>query len=247
LSGRTKCLKQIKNKVNTDFLSTLILNIETSTTVCSVCLADENQIIDIKETNDGFTHSENLHVFINELLTKNKVSPRELHAVSVSKGPGSYTGLRIGVSAAKGLCYALKIPLMSINTLQSLAAGVVNSKNKEKALYCPMLDARRMEVYFAIYDENQHEITPTRAEIINPETISGFNNFSHIYFFGDGAEKCWPELKKIPGAKIINGISPSSQNMIALSYEAYRGKRFEDIMNFEPLYLKEFFSYPKIK
>ena len=152
-----------------------ILCIETSTTVCSVCIIADEKIISFREVNNGFSHAENLHGFIEEVLKESNLSFSQLSAVAVSKGPGSYTGLRIGVSAAKGLCYALNIPLISIDTLQSMAWGAAQTKN-DTVLFCPMLDARRMEVYCAVYTKNLETVLPVNALVLDEKSIEVFNS-----------------------------------------------------------------------
>lgn len=215
-----------------------ILNIETSTTVCSVSISENDTLLASKEIDNGYSHAENLHVFIKELLTETNLNPNDLNAVAVSKGPGSYTGLRIGVSSAKGLCYALNIPLISINTLQILA-NCIENKN-EKYFYCPMLDARRMEVYTAVYDFNLNEDLPTEALIVDEQSIEKYKKYPSIYFFGDGMPKCKELLSALPNANFIEEVKPSAKNMVNLSYQKIINKQFEDVVYFEPFYLKDF-------
>ena len=215
-----------------------ILNIETSTTVCSVSISENDTLLASKEIDNGYSHAENLHVFIKELLTEINLNPNDLNAVAVSKGPGSYTGLRIGISSAKGLCYALNIPLISINTLQILANCIENKH--EKYFYCPMLDARRMEVYTAVYDFNLNEDLPTEALIVDEQSIEKYKKYSSIYFFGDGMPKCKELLSALPNANFIEEVKPSAKNMVNLSYQKIINKQFEDVVYFEPFYLKDF-------
>ena len=215
-----------------------ILNIETSTTLCSVSISKNNELLALKQIDNGYTHAENLHVFINELLIQTNLKPTQLSAVSVSKGPGSYTGLRIGVSAAKGLCYALNIPLISINTLQIMANSIVNKTQTN--FYCPMLDARRMEVYTAVYDYNLNTINPTQALIVDELSIDYYKKYTSIYFFGNGMPKCKDILSTLPNANFIENIQPSAQNMIELSYQKFSTNTYEDVAYFEPYYLKDF-------
>ena len=205
-----------------------ILNIETSTTVCSVSISENDTLLASKEIDNGYSHAENLHVFIKELLTETNLNPNDLNAVAVSKGPGSYTGLRIGVSSAKGLCYALNIPLISINTLQILA-NCIENKN-EKYFYCPMLDARRMEVYTAVYDFNLNEDLPTEALIVDEQSIEKYKKYPSIYFL----------LSALPNTNFIKEVKPSAKNMVNLSYQKIINKQFEDVVYFEPFYLKDF-------
>jgi len=175
----------------------LILNIETSTEVCSVSLTESGNQIVLKESNEGFNHSKSLTVFIEELFKENNLKINALEAVAVSKGPGSYTGLRIGVSVAKGLCYGLNIPLISVCSLESMAVHTasniekyVSDRNSLPFLFCPMIDARRMEVYTALYNSTGEEIRPVSAEIIDENFLSEFFDTNQILIFGNGAEKC---------------------------------------------------------
>jgi len=220
---------------------THILCIETSTTVCSVCVTANEKIISFREINNGFTHAENLHVFIEEILKEAGLSFSQLSAVAVSKGPGSYTGLRIGVSSAKGFCYALNIPLISIDTLQSMAWGVAQKK-QEDILYCPMLDARRMEVYCAVYDKDLNTVVPVNALVLDENSIEIFPKSKSILFFGDGMEKAKNLLQKNNFASFSLGIFPSSTNMAALAFAKFQQKQFKNVALFEPFYLKEFFT-----
>ena len=181
------------------------LAIETATPVCSVALIEENKVISLKESSESNAHSKVLTVFIQEIMETFEMDVRDLDAIVVSKGPGSYTGLRIGVSSAKGLCYAGDIPLISINTLQSMAYGVVLNtevKYSDTALLCPMIDARRMEVYSALYDVNGNKIRETKAEIIDESSFRDYLEKGEVFFFGDGAEKC-KEIISHPNAKFI--------------------------------------------
>ena len=220
----------------------MILNIETATTACSVCLARGETILAGEEINNGYSHSENLHVFIDKVLKEAGVVPAQLDAVAVSKGPGSYTGLRIGVSTAKGLCYSLKRPLISINTLKSMAAGMLAQQQDKNAVYCAMLDARRMEVYCAAYNDQLKEVMTTTAKIIDEESIHDLSFGKRAFFFGDGAEKCAAFIRNIPDAHIVPGIFPSAHQMAKLSVDAFEKKQYEDVAYFEPYYLKEFFT-----
>ncbi len=215
----------------------LILNIETATKNCSVSLAKSGEILAFKEFNDGsYTHGENLHVFIAAVMKEAAIAFSELDAIAVSKGPGSYTGLRIGVSAAKGLAYSLDIPLLSLLTLETLAHSL---EVEESALICPMLDARRMEVYSAVFDGNYQQIRETRAEIIDETSFADYLTQHKVYFLGDGAEKCKPIITH-ENAAFMDDHFPSSKQMAALSYEKYSDKKFEDTAYFEPFYLKDF-------
>lgn len=224
----------------------IFLHIESSSTVCSVCLSEDQKILGLKEIDNGYTHAENLHVFIYDLLNSCSILPKQLHAISVSSGPGSYTGLRIGFSAAKGLCFALKIPLITIDTLKILS---VEAKNKisSPGLLCPMIDAKRMEVYSALFDFDLNTILPSQPVIVDESNIDFFQSNQPIYFFGDGMNKS-KELfsKQIEKAHFIENIKASSKNMIQLAFEKYIENQFENIAYSEPNYLKDFFcTQPK--
>ena len=220
------------------------LAIETATPVCSVALIEENKVISLKESSESNAHSKVLTVFIQEIMETFEMDVRDLDAIVVSKGPGSYTGLRIGVSSAKGLCYAGDIPLISINTLQSMAYGVVlNSEVKysDTALLCPMIDARRMEVYSALYDVNGNKIRETKAEIIEESSFQDYLEKGEVYFFGDGAEKC-KEMITHANARFIEEFSVSAAHMALQINQKFQQSQFEDVAYFEPFYLKDFIA-----
>lgn len=217
-----------------------LLHIESSSTVCSVAISKDTELIAIKELNNGYTHAENLHVFIDELLKEKALKPTDLNAIAVSSGPGSYTGLRIGFSAAKGLAYALQIPLISIDTLKALSVLASKQINAD-ALYCPMMDARRMEVYCATYNKNLNEVLPIQALVVSEESIKVFDLQKPIYFFGDGMPKAKALLQTLPQVFFIDNINAGASGMIELAYAKYEAKQFEDTAYAEPNYLKEFF------
>ncbi len=217
----------------------LILNIETSTTLCSVSLAKEGKLIASKEVNEGYTHAENLHVFIEEVIAKAGSTVKDLNVIAVGSGPGSYTGLRIGVSAAKGLAYALQIPLIAVNTLQTMTAMAI-LQNKADVLFCPMLDARRMEVYTAIFDRSLNTVKATSAQILSEGELNFFDTGKPICFFGDGMPKCKELLKSIQQASFIDNIVPSAAALAEISYQKFKKEQFEDVAYFEPFYLKDF-------
>lgn len=221
-----------------------ILNIETATTVCSVSLSKNGALVFYKELNNGFTHAENLHVFIEEVLKESNISTKQLNAIAVSKGPGSYTGLRIGVSTAKGLAYALQLPLISIDTLQLMALQA-KTLQKENDFYCPMLDARRMEVYTAVYDHELIQQLPIEALIVDATSIQKFTTFSNVLFFGDGMPKCKETLHVLKNATFIENITPSAKDMCKLAYDKFITKQVEDVAYFEPFYLKDFLILKK--
>ena len=220
-----------------------ILNIETATKNCSVALALEGKTIVCREISDaGYSHAEKLHVFIEEVLQEAAVTFQDLKAIAVSQGPGSYTGLRIGVSAAKGLCFALGIPLIAVDTLQSLASQVTQTDG----LIVPMLDARRMEVYSAIFNSKHENIRGIEAEIITTESFA--DQTDKIYFVGDCAEKCQTVLSKDNFVFLTSIIYPSANEMSALSFEKFTNKDWVDLAYFEPFYLKDFMvTTPKVR
>ncbi|MDH5413045.1 MAG: tRNA (adenosine(37)-N6)-threonylcarbamoyltransferase complex dimerization subunit type 1 TsaB [Flavobacteriaceae bacterium] len=218
---------------------TLILNIETATKNCSVSLADGKNLLLLKEVNDGsYSHGEMLHVYIDEVIKKARKNLNDLDAVAVSKGPGSYTGLRIGVSAAKGLCYSLDVPLISVSTLASLASIL---KVEKDALIIPLLDARRMEVYSCIYDSDYHQIRGIKAEIITENSFATYLDKGKVYFLGDGANKC-KETIIHKNAIFLDNYFPSAKEMVYFSSQKFENKDFEDVAYFEPFYLKDFIA-----
>ena len=214
----------------------LVLNIETATTNCSVSLSKDGETLVLKEDNSsGYSHAELLHVFIKEVFSSANVDASSINAVAVSKGPGSYTGLRIGVSTAKGLCYALDKPLISISTLESLAHQV----KVEEGLIIPMLDARRMEVYSAIYASNFEQIRAIEAEVLTSESYADILKDNKVYFIGSGVEKTKTIIQH-PNAVFIEGKLPSANEMASLSNLKYKKSDIEDVAYFEPYYLKDF-------
>jgi tRNA threonylcarbamoyladenosine biosynthesis protein TsaB len=221
----------------------LILSIETATTNCSVAIHRDGQLLALKEQDQRNIHASALFVFIEEIMRQASLQFNQLDAVAVSKGPGSYTGLRIGVSAAKGFCYGLSIPLLSVNTLKAMAYNVLQKEIqfRENASFVPMLDARRMEVYCAVYDQDLNEVSPVSAVIIDEGSFSTALQ-SPVYFFGEGMEKSRPVLSQSTNAFFIEDISASAKNIGALAAEQYSKGQFEDTAYFEPYYLKEFVS-----
>ena len=221
----------------------IILNIETSTKNCSVSIADSGKIIAFKELNNGnYSHAEVLHPFIENILKEGNISKSEIDAIAVSKGPGSYTGLRIGVSAAKGLSFALNKPLISIDTLISLSFAV----SIDCGVIVPMLDARRMEVYAAVFDKHHKKIREIKAEIIDETSFSDVLDRGKVYFLGDGAHKC-KEIITHKNAIFMDDKFPSSKEMAILSYDKYKKEDIENLAYFEPFYLKDFIVIPEKK
>ena len=215
-----------------------IICIETATKSCSVALARDSHLVAVKEeVSENYSHSEQLTVFIEQLLQQEGLKVSDLNAIAVSSGPGSYTGLRIGVSTAKGLCYASDIPLIAVSTLGAMAEAM---KDKyPEAQLCPMLDARRMEVYCALYSKSQ--TSPVVAKIIDQYSFKEELEKGPILFFGDGAYKC-QDLLLHTNAHFELGVYPSAVNMISLAHEKFQNQDFEDIAYFEPFYLKDFLS-----
>jgi tRNA threonylcarbamoyladenosine biosynthesis protein TsaB len=212
-----------------------ILNIETATKNCSVSLAHNGKTLICKEISDqGYSHAEKLHVFIDEIMKESGLAIADLQAIAVSQGPGSYTGLRIGVSSAKGLCYALSIPLIAIDTLTTLASQV----QKTDGLIVPMIDARRMEVYSAVFDFNKEMIREVQAEILTEDSFT--EQSEPIYFVGDSNEKAKSVLTKSNFIFLDTIVFPSANEMSAISYDKFLKEDFVDVAYFEPYYLKDF-------
>lgn len=217
-----------------------ILNIETSTDVCSVAVSQDGICIFSKEDNKGPNHAVSLGVFVDEALAYIDNRDIKLDAVAVSCGPGSYTGLRIGVSMAKGICYGRGVKLISVPTLELLAVPVLLEHDiEEGSLLCPMLDARRMEVYSGIYDRALKEVRQVQADIVDGDTYSSYLDKSKMYFFGNGACKCMDTISN-PNAMLIKGIKPLARYMFPLAEKRMAEERFEDVAYFVPFYLKDF-------
>ncbi|MDR6966478.1 tRNA threonylcarbamoyladenosine biosynthesis protein TsaB [Flavobacterium arsenatis] len=213
-----------------------ILNIETATKNCSVSIAENGVTLLCKEiAEQGYSHAEKLHVFIEEILEECNLTAKNLTAIAISQGPGSYTGLRIGVSAAKGLCFALDIPLIAVDTLESFARQV----DKTDGLIVPMIDARRMEVYSAIFNSNHEKTRDVEAEVITEESFNDIKE--NIYFVGDCSEKCKAVLTKENFIFLENIIYPSAKQMSQISFDKYKKNDTVDVAYFEPFYLKDFF------
>lgn len=218
-----------------------ILNIETSTDVCSVAISDNGQVVFNKEDHSGPNHAVKLGVYVDEALSFIDAHGIPLEAVAVSCGPGSYTGLRIGVSMAKGICYGRDVKLISIPTLELMAVPVLLGEHpaEEDALIVPMLDARRMEVYAKVMDRALKEVRPIQADIVDAETYKEYLDRGTVYFFGNGAEKCM-EVINHPNARLVKGIEPLAKNMAQLAEKRFVEGKFEDVAYFVPFYLKDF-------
>lgn len=216
------------------------LLIETATQVCSVVLASEGRILARRDSDVPNAHSTRLSVFIQEVLDENRLTPRDLGAVCVSAGPGSYTGLRIGVSSAKGICYALGIPLVSVPTLLSMAALYYRQHPEYKGLVCPMIDARRMECYTMVVAPGLDVLRPTAADVITEDIFDEYLNRGEVTFIGDGAAKTRPLLGNHPNARFDDSFRLSAEGMIDLAAQRLAEGKTEDVAYFEPFYLKDF-------
>jgi tRNA threonylcarbamoyladenosine biosynthesis protein TsaB len=228
-----------------------LLLIESGTNVCSVAIATNDNIVGLKESSEERAHASQLTVFIDLLLKETGITIAEIDAVAVSKGPGSYTGLRIGVSAAKGICYGADKPLISIGSLESMAHGA-NSLYKNLIrengidLICPMIDARRMEVYSTLFDTSNNQINEVEALVVDNSTFKTHLDSKRILFLGNGAVKCREAINHA-NAFFVNDFSPSAQFMIPLALKALANKTFEDVAYFEPYYLKDFVATKSLK
>ena len=229
----------------------LILCIETGTDICSVGLSRDGELISLRESDEGRDHARNVALFVDELLRENDIAAEELSAVAVGMGPGSYTGLRIGVSFAKGLCYGLQIPLVAVGSLDSMVqvareahdAGIIDVDNWDDAVLCPMVDARRMEVYTQLFDAQGQPLNEVKAEIVTEESFKEWRNERQLVIFGNGAAKCREVLSD---ATYIN-VTPSARGLAALAHQRLEAGQTEDIAYFEPFYLKDFIIIPSKK
>lgn len=232
----------------------LILSIETGTDICSVALANDGELMALRESDEGRDHARKVALFVDELLRETGVQPDDLDAIAVGKGPGSYTGLRIGVSFAKGMCYALNIPLIGIGSLDALMevaredfdAGIIDLEDEEwaTARLCPMVDARRMEVYAAIFNTSGEALGDVVAEVVTDDSFATWRGGDGKFvIFGNGAKKC---CEVLPDAVCID-VAPSARGIVRLAEESFRAGRFEDLAYFEPFYLKDFMVIPSKK
>jgi tRNA threonylcarbamoyladenosine biosynthesis protein TsaB len=212
-----------------------LLNIETATSVCSVAISQNGRIIAAKESDEHNVHAEKLMVFIEECLKTAGITLKQIDAIAIGTGPGSYTGLRIGTSTAKGLCYGLSKPLIAVSTLKAMAKSIQHSD-----LLCPMIDARRMEVYTALYDSSGKELLQVHARIMDENSFSEYLSNNSIAFFGDGMPKIKTLFASYKNAFFIDDIRASAKNLSPLAEEAYTKSDFADLAYYEPFYLKEF-------
>ena len=226
---------------------TNILHIETASVTCSVAISGNEKLLALRESFVDKSHAALVTVFIQELFEETGLKPADLDAISVSMGPGSYTGLRIGVSTAKGLAYGLGKRLIAVNTLKAMAWGLVNSPDidlddlRSDFYLSPMIDARRMEVYTSLFDKDLSTIKEISAEIIDEQSFQAFLDEKPVFFFGNGAEKC-EDIIQHKNARFIPGFHNSSKYMVSLAYESFQLKKFEDVAYFEPFYLKDFIA-----
>ncbi len=227
-----------------------ILLLETATNACSVGLVVGDELLALEESHDQRSHAELITVFSQKVMQQAGIGFNQLDAVAVSKGPGSYTGLRIGVSTAKGFCFAHELPLIGIETLYALAYGMAGADERMSAndLLCPMIDARRMEVYTALYDQDMNQMLPTAAVIIDENSFADQLKKNKIWFFGDGAAKCKQSFTGQGNALFIDDVLPSAAFMKAAAIAAFEAGNFEDVAYFEPFYLKDFIAgIPRVK
>ena len=231
----------------------MILCIETSTAVCSVALVENGNVIALRESLDGQNHAEKITIFIDEIMKETNVVYKDLDAIAVSMGPGSYTGLRIGVSTAKGFCYAIEKPLIAVDTLAAMAYGFISSQlsaisYQPTAILCPMIDARRMEVYSAFFNEKLERTSETEALVIDENSFMELKQNNHLYLFGDGADKLATLFENDKNITVVEKFHCSAAYMATLAEEAFKNKDFVDVAYFEPFYLKNFVpGIPKVK
>lgn len=220
-----------------------ILNIETSTDVCSVSVSQDGACIFSQEDHEGPNHAVKLGTFVDEALSFADSHAIPLDAVAVSCGPGSYTGLRIGASMAKGICFGQDLKLIAVPTLELMAVPVLlREEVEEGALLCPMIDARRMEVYSAVYDRALHEVRGIQADVVDAETYREYLDRGPVYFFGNGAEKCM-EVINHPNARLIKGVEPLAKLMFPIAERRIAQEKYEDVAYFVPFYLKDFVAH----
>ena len=230
----------------------MILCLETSTAVCSVSLVNNGNVVALRESLDGQNHAEKITIFIDEVMKEAGVAYKDLDAVATSMGPGSYTGLRIGVSAAKGLCYAMEKPLIAIDTLAAMANGFLSQQSmvngQQPMVLCPMIDARRMEVYTAFFNDKLERTSETEALVVDENSFMELKQNNHLYLFGDGADKLASLFENEANITVVEKFHCSAAYMAKLADEAFKNKQFVDVAYFEPFYLKNFVpGMPKVK
>lgn len=233
----------VKSTKVKSFSMSCILNIETSTDVCSVSVSQDGTCIFSQEDHEGPNHAVKLGTFVDEALSFADSHAIPLDAVAVSCGPGSYTGLRIGASMAKGICFGQDLKLIAVPTLELMAVPVLlREEVEEGALLCPMIDARRMEVYSAVYDRALHEVRGIQADVVDAETYREYLDRGPVYFFGNGAEKCM-EVINHPNARLIKGVEPLAKWMFPIAERRIAQEKYEDVAYFVPFYLKDFVAH----
>ena len=233
----------VKSTKVKSFSMSCILNIETSTDVCSVSVSQDGACIFSQEDHEGPNHAVKLGTFVDEALSIADSHAIPLDAVAVSCGPGSYTGLRIGASMAKGICFGQDLKLIAVPTLELMAVPVLlREEVEEGALLCPMIDARRMEVYSAVYDRALHEVRGIQADVVDAETYREYLDRGPVYFFGNGAEKCM-EVINHPNARLIKGVEPLAKWMFPIAERRIAQEKYEDVAYFVPFYLKDFVAH----
>lgn len=222
----------------------VILHIDTATTVGSVCLSRDGKPVQTLVNDKQQDHAASMVLFVQEIMRQQHVTPKDIDAVAVSAGPGSYTGLRVGVATAKGLCYTWEKPLIAVSTLQMMAQGVYARLKDNEALYCPMLDARRMEVYTAVYDASLSTVIAPHALILTPDSFSEQVVQNKVYFFGNGSDK-WQQYMSTHANAVFIPYILNAEDMVPLATDAFNRKAFEDVAYFSPFYLKPFHSTQK--
>ena len=217
----------------------VILHIETATDICSVALSKGKQLLALKEEANGYSHSENLILFIQEMISSCDMATENLDAVCLSAGPGSYTGLRIGAATAKGLCYTSDIPLIAVTTLDSIAAGARTRHKEDNLYYCPMIDARRMEVYTTLLDHELKELVPDEAKILDEHSFQEILSQQKILFFGSGAAKFKTIIGANANALFLKNVIPTAESVLQLAWQKFQASQFENVAYYEPFYVKE--------
>jgi len=228
-------------------LMSYILNIHTTTENAVVNLCEGPNVLKALENSDPKKHASFLHVAIDQILTDTGIQPNELSAVAVTGGPGSYTGIRVGLASAKGLCFALNIPLIVLNTLEVMALSLIEIVKDKNGFYCPMIDARRMEIFCAVYNHELKEVIPPSAVVLSENTFQDLIAVQPVYFSGSGVPKFKKLNAQLPDFHFLPEVSISSQSLASCSWEKFQAEFFENVGNASPLYLKEFYTIERNK